>query len=235
MPIFQLMRELPLFPSPENAEPDGLLAVGGDLSEVRLLEAYRQGIFPWYEQGQPILWWSPDPRLVLYPNRFSVSRSLRKVIRKQLFEVRFNSAFKQIIHACADVRLSKGEGTWITQEMKQAYIRLHRMGYAHSTESWLEGELVGGLYGIRIGSVFFGESMFSTRSNASKVALAALVEDSKNSGLEMIDCQMSTEHLMRMGATEIPRSAYLAQLQKLLNPVKKSMKLPTVSVAAMAH
>ena len=213
MPVYQLLPEVSLFPPTEEAEDDGLLAVGGDLTKERLLAAYSKGIFPWYEAGQPILWWSPDPRLVLIPEELKISRSLRKVLHKQQLEIRFDSAFQQVIKACADVRIQQGEGTWIIPEMQQAYTELHQEGFAHSVESWLDGELVGGLYGISLGQCFFGESMFSTRNDSSKVALVALVEFSKQVGIKMIDCQMTTAHLLSLGAREIKRKVFLKNLK----------------------
>ena len=216
MPVYQLIPEVSLFPPTEEAEDDGLLAVGGDLTKERLLAAYSKGIFPWYEVGQPILWWSPDPRLVLTPETLKISRSLRKVLRKQQFEIRFDTAFEKVIKACADVRTEQGEGTWIIPEMQQAYTELHQDGFAHSVESWLDGELVGGLYGISLGQCFFGESMFSTRNDSSKVALVALVEFSREVGIRMIDCQMTTPHLLSLGASEIQRKKFLTNLKILL-------------------
>jgi len=216
MPVYQLLPEVSLFPPTEEAEDDGLLAVGGDLSKERLLAAYSKGIFPWYEVGQPILWWSPDPRLVLTPETLKISRSLRKILRKQQFEIRFDTAFEKVIKACADVRTEQGEGTWIIPEMQQAYTELHQDGFAHSVESWLDGELVGGLYGISLGQCFFGESMFSTRNDSSKVALVALVEFSREVGIRMIDCQMTTPHLLSLGASEIQRKKFLTNLKILL-------------------
>ena len=213
MPVYQLIPEVSLFPPTEEAEGDGLLAVGGDLTKERLLAAYSRGIFPWYEAGQPILWWSPDPRLVLIPEELKISRSLRKVIRKQQFEIRFDAAFQQVIKACADVRTNRGEGTWIIPEIQQAYTELYQDGFAHSVESWLDGELAGGLYGISLGQCFFGESMFSTSNDSSKVALVALVEFSKQVGIKMIDCQMTTSHLLSLGAREIKREVFLQNLK----------------------
>ena len=213
MPVYQLIPEVSLFPPTEEAEGDGLLAVGGDLTKERLLAAYSKGVFPWYEAGQPILWWSPDPRLVLIPEELKISRSLHKALRKQQFEIRFDSAFQQVIKACADVRTQQGEGTWIIPEMQQAYTELHQDGFAHSVESWLDGELAGGLYGISLGQCFFGESMFSTRNDSSKVALVALVEFSKQVGIKMIDCQMTTSHLLSLGAREIKRKVFLQNLK----------------------
>jgi leucyl/phenylalanyl-tRNA--protein transferase len=216
MPVYQLIPEVFLFPPTEEAEDDGLLAVGGDLTKERLLAAYSKGIFPWYEVGQPILWWSPDPRLVLTPETLKISRSLRKILRKQQFEIRFDTAFEKVIKACADVRTEQGEGTWIIPEMQQAYTELHQDGFAHSVESWLDGELVGGLYGISLGQCFFGESMFSTRNDSSKVALVALVEFSREVGIRMIDCQMTTPHLLSLGASEVQRKKFLTNLKILL-------------------
>ena len=213
MPVYQLIPEVLFFPPTEEAEGDGLLAVGGDLTKERLLAAYSKGIFPWYEAGQPILWWSPDPRLVLIPEELKISRSLRKALRKQQFEIRFDLAFQQVIKACADVRTQQGEGTWIISEMQKAYTELHQEGFAHSVESWLDGELAGGLYGISLGQCFFGESMFSTRNDSSKVALVALVEFSKQVGIKMIDCQMTTSHLLSLGAREIKRKVFLQNLK----------------------
>ena len=216
MPVYQLISDIPLFPPTEEAEDDGLLAVGGDLSKERLLTAYRKGIFPWYEVGQPILWWSPNPRLVLFPEELKISRSLRKALRKHEFEIRFDSSFENVIKACADVRIAKGKGTWIIPEMQQAYTELHHEGYAHSVESWLNGELVGGLYGISLGQCFFGESMFSTISDSSKAALVALAEFSKQVGIKIIDCQMTTKHLLSLGAREIDRQSFLRKLNQYL-------------------
>ena len=216
MPVYQLIPEISLFPPIEEAEDDGLLAVGGDLTKERLLGAYRRGIFPWYEVGQPILWWSPDPRLVLFPDELKISRSLRKVLRKEQFEIRFDTAFQEVIKSCADVRTNQGEGTWIIPEMQQAYTELHQEGFAHSVESWLDGKLVGGLYGISMGQCFFGESMFSTTNDSSKVALVALADFSQRVGIKLIDCQMTTPHLLSLGAREIKRAVFLKLLKKHL-------------------
>ena len=216
MPVYQLIPEIPLFPPIEEAEDDGLLAVGGDLTKERLLGAYRRGIFPWYEVGQPILWWSPDPRLVLFPDELKISRSLRKVLRKEQFEIRFDTVFQEVIKSCADIRTKQGEGTWIIPEMQQAYIELHQEGFAHSVESWLDGKLVGGLYGISMGQCFFGESMFSTTNDSSKVALVALADFSQRVGIKLIDCQMTTPHLLSLGAREIKREVFLKMLKKHL-------------------
>jgi leucyl/phenylalanyl-tRNA---protein transferase len=211
MPIFRLTEQL-RFPPPEYADPDGLLAVGGDLSPERLLLAYSMGIFPWYGEETPILWWSPHPRLVLFPDELKVSRSLQRVIRKGVFQVTMDSGFPDVIAECARVRLKNREGTWIVPEMSAAYCRLHALGYAHSVETWQQGELVGGLYGVALGRVFYGESMFTKRSDASKVALVHLVHRLRSWNFEMIDCQMTTPHLLSLGAREVPRAEYLRRL-----------------------
>jgi leucyl/phenylalanyl-tRNA---protein transferase len=211
MSIFRLTKNL-RFPPPEYADPDGLLAIGGDLSPERLLLAYRMGIFPWYADDTPILWWSPDPRLVLYPAEFKVSRSLRRVIVKGTYAVTMDRAFRAVIEQCAALRRQNREGTWIVPEMEQAYCRLHTLGYAHSVECWNEGALAGGLYGVALGRVFFGESMFSRQTDASKVALFHLVNTLRSKGYEMIDCQVTTHHLQSLGAREIPRQEFLKLL-----------------------
>ena len=216
MTVYQLIPDNNLFPPAEEAEADGLLAVGGDLTKKRLLAAYRLGIFPWYEVGQPILWWCPDPRLVLFPEDLKISRSLGKVLRKEEFEIRFDSSFENVIKACANVRTEQGKDTWIIPEMQQAYTELHQEGYAHSVESWRNGKLVGGLYGISLGQCFFGESMFSTVNDSSKVALVALAEFSKQVGIKIIDCQMTTQHLLSLGAQEIDRKSFLRKLNQYL-------------------
>jgi leucyl/phenylalanyl-tRNA--protein transferase len=213
MPVFTLSKRLS-FPPAHLAIKEGLLAVGGDLSVERLLVAYRNGIFPWYSEGEPILWWSPDPRLVLYPAELRISRSLQKTIRRNLFQTTFDSAFDDVVQACAETKRTYGDGTWITDEMKEAYGRLFYRGYAHSVEAWQAGNLVGGLYGVSIGRVFFGESMFSRVSNASKVAFVALVKDLQHRAFVLIDCQVRTDHLIRFGAREIPRKHFLEQVAK---------------------
>jgi leucyl/phenylalanyl-tRNA--protein transferase len=221
MPVFQLHDE-PIFPPPDLAEDSGLLAVGGDLSESRLLLAYSSGIFPWYSGNNPILWWSPDPRLVLFTGETKISRSLRQIIKKNIFKVRMDTAFESVIRSCADIH-QKNEGeTWITDEMIDAYIRLHNAGYAHSVESWFEGKLVGGLYGVALGSAFFGESMFAIKSNASKVAFTALVRQLTEWDFRLIDCQIRTKHLLSLGAREIPRIEFLKILKSCLTgPTRK--------------
>jgi len=202
------------FPPVELAlrDPDGLLAVGGDLSPRRLLNAYRHGIFPWYSEGQPILWWSPDPRLVLFPDRLRVSRSLRKILRKEMFRITLDQAFPEVIRACAAPRAGD-QGTWITPAMQAAYVRLHELGHAHSVEAWLEGKLVGGLYGVAIGRMFFGESMFSRVSAASKVAFVHLVRRLAAWGFGPIDCQVHTDHLARFGAEPVSRARFIDHLE----------------------
>lgn len=215
MPIFYLSNKIS-FPPPHLAQSNGLLAVGGDLSVKRLMLAYRLGIFPWFSDDEPILWWSPDPRLVLYPDEFRISKSLKKIIRKKVFKITLDTAFPQVITACAHSRRLKGEGTWITKEMIDAYCEFHELGYAHSAEAWCDGKLVGGLYGISLGHCFFGESMFTRTSNASKAAFTALVLLLKKRSFEIIDCQVTTEHLMRFGAREIPRKKFLTQLKNAL-------------------
>jgi leucyl/phenylalanyl-tRNA---protein transferase len=201
------------FPPVERAlsEPDGLLAAGGDLSPPRLLEAYRRGIFPWYSRGQPILWWCPDPRAVLIPQHIKVSRSLAKTIRNRGFETKVDHSFREVLRYCGSTELRPG-GTWLSPEMRAAYLRLHKLGYAHSVETWLNDRLVGGLYGIAIGNVFFGESMFSLERDASKVALKRLCDELVARGYHMIDCQMATPHLMSLGAELIPRLDFIQLL-----------------------
>jgi leucyl/phenylalanyl-tRNA--protein transferase len=216
MPIFRLPKDI-IFPDPDFADPDGLLAIGGDLSEARLLEAYRQGIFPWYSGNEPLLWWSPAPRLIIVPEEFHLPKRLARTIRNNTFTVTINTAFSETIHQCGTTRLRSGEGTWITDAMKDAYNKMHRLGYCHSIECWQDGKLVGGLYGLRLGRVFFGESMFSTVSNSSKVALAKLVEICRKQNIAMIDCQMTTRHLLQFGAKEITRTEFRENLNKFIN------------------
>ncbi|MEZ5488238.1 MAG: leucyl/phenylalanyl-tRNA--protein transferase [Steroidobacteraceae bacterium] len=207
------------FPPIERAldDPPGLLAAGGDLSTERLLAAYRRGIFPWYSQGQPVLWWCPDPRTVLIPAEFRRSRSLAQSERNRGYEVRFDTAFTTVIDACAAPRHT-GPGTWITREMRAAYCALHALGHAHSVETWQQEQLVGGLYGVQLGRVFFGESMFSEQRDASKVALSALVRRSLDCGIELIDCQLASRHLASLGSRSLPRAEFVAMLERLANP-----------------
>lgn len=214
MPIFQLSRRL-TFPNPELAE-NGLLAFGGDLSVERLECAYRQGIFPWYSDGEPILWWSPDPRMVIVPQRFQTAKRLMRVLKQQKFRFTLDTAFPEVIRACARIKRRRERGTWITGDMIDAYIRLHEAGYGHSVEAWREGELAGGLYGLSFGACFFGESMFTRVTDASKAALAVLVHQCVRWGIDLIDCQLPNPHLTRLGAFEMPRHAYLSLLQQLV-------------------
>ena len=215
MPV-EIPKRSKIFPDLDEADESGLLAVGGDLSIERLKLAYSKGIFPWYEDGMPILWWSPDPRMVLFPHKMIVSHSLRQSIKKQQFTVTIDQAFEKVINNCSKT-LRKGEsGTWITREMKNAYIRLHKAGYAHSAESWLDGELVGGLYGVSLGKAFFGESMFHHVTNASKVALHHLVEKLCAWDFTIIDSQVYTNHLESLGGEMIPRSQYIHFLESAL-------------------
>lgn len=213
MPVYVLDNSLK-FPPAELAMPEGLLAAGGDLSVPRLLSAYRMGIFPWYNEGDPILWWSPDPRLVLYPGELHISRRLKRTIRKKRFEITFNQAFEQVIRMCAGIRKDRGEETWITVEMVEAYIQLHEEGWCWSTEAWLDGGLAGGLYGVRMGGVFFGESMFSVARDASKVAFAITVSRLEKEGVKIIDCQVPTRHLAGFGARLISRTKFLKEIEK---------------------
>jgi leucyl/phenylalanyl-tRNA---protein transferase len=215
MPIFRLVDEI-IFPSPNYADPSGLLAIGGDLSSERILAAYRSGIFPWFSGDQPILWWSPDPRAVLDLDAFKLSRSLRKTLKKETFKITFDRAFEAVIEACSTVARKSESGTWITAEMQDAYINLHELGYAHSVETWFGEQLAGGLYGVSLGKAFFGESMFHFKTDASKIALAGLVEHLKSWEFHFIDAQMTTEHLISLGATEIPRRLFLKRLKDAL-------------------
>ena len=206
------------FPPVEQATayPNGLLAAGGDLSVARLVEAYRNGIFPWFNEDQPILWWSPDPRMVLFPAELKVSRSLAKTLRNSHFEIRADTAFRDVILSCRMPRRDQ-DGTWITAPMVEAYCELHRTGIAHSVETWLDGDLVGGLYGIALGRTFFGESMFTRTTDASKVALVTLVRQLERWGFRLVDCQMNTAHLASFGAREIPRAEFTRRLQDLIH------------------
>ncbi|WP_035727090.1 leucyl/phenylalanyl-tRNA--protein transferase [Eisenibacter elegans] len=204
------------FPPVELADEDGILALGGDLSQERLLLAYRSGIFPWYSQGDPIIWWSPNPRFVLYPKNLKVSKSMRTILRQGRFRVSFDQAFEQVIGACRHIPRSGQYGTWITDEMLQAYLDLHHQGYAHSVEVWQDEQLVGGLYGVSMGRVFFGESMFSKVSNASKAGFLTLTQKLAQLDFQLIDCQVHTTHLESLGAIHIPRTTFVQQLHHLL-------------------
>jgi len=197
------------------SEPNGLLCAGGDLSPQRIVQAYLRGIFPWYSKGEPILWWSPDPRMVLVPAEFKIARSLQKTLRKGNYRVRLDNDFPAVIHACAKTKRKAQAGTWITAEMQAAYFRLHELGYAHSVETWVDDKLIGGLYGLAIGRMFYGESMFSHASDASKIALAHLARFLDAQGFGLIDCQMNTPHLASLGAREIPRSTFITRLREL--------------------
>lgn len=212
MPIYQLSNEL-IFPNPELSEEDGLLAVGGDLSLERLLLAYSNGIFPWYNKGEPILWWCPKPRFILNPNEIKISKSMKKIIKKGDFKVTFNNDFNGVISNCKSIRENE-EGTWITDEMKEAYINLYNNGYAMSVETYYNDELVGGLYGVIIGKCYFGESMFSKVSNASKIALIELAQKLQELDFEFIDCQVYTPHLESMGAKMVPWNEFKYMIHK---------------------
>jgi leucyl/phenylalanyl-tRNA--protein transferase len=215
MPIYRLADEI-VFPHPERANPEGILAVGGDLRVERLLLAYSLGIFPWYEEGSPILWWSPPRRCIMEPTQFHISRSLQRLLRQGRFAVTFDRAFPQVIRACAATRLEQGQGTWITSEMIDAYCALHEAGFAHSGEAWADGELAGGIYGVSLGRAFFGESMFARVSNASKVAFATLARRLAEWEFTLIDCQITNPHLRRLGSYEISRKEFLHRLAQAL-------------------
>jgi len=208
VPVYRLSHQLS-FPPPEHAEPTGLLAVGADLSPKRLLLAYSSGIFPWYNEGEPILWWSPDPRCVLFPEQLHVSQRLLRTIRQGRFRVTVNRAFRKVVTACARTPRHGHAGTWITAEMLAAYVHLHRLGYAHSLECWADGELAGGIYGVCLGRCFFGESMFHRQTDASKVAFVALVERLRERDFVLLDCQQTTGHLLRFGAQDVTRREFL--------------------------
>lgn len=231
MPIYLLPEDELIFPSPHLANEDGILAVGGDLSPERLLLAYRHGIFPWYNPGEPILWWSPDPRFVLYPSELRISKSMRPYFNQQKFAVTYDQAFPEVMKAC-QVRTAEKErrrraiGSWITRDMLQAYIQLHEMGYAHSVEVWEEDQLVGGLYGLAIGRIFFGESMFTKVSNASKFGFIHLVQKLEADGFALIDCQQETRHLASLGARSIPRKTFLEELGKYIDQDPGTPKKP---------
>lgn len=213
--MISFLTRAPVFPPVEDAlqEPNGLLCAGGDLSPARLLSAYRHGIFPWYSPGEPILWWSPDPRMVLFPASIKISRSLAKTLRHGDHEIRLDTSFPQVMAECAAPRDGQA-GTWISDAMQLAYTRLHELGHAHSVETWRNGELTGGLYGVALGRVFYGESMFSRESNASKIALAHLCRFLQQQGYALIDCQMKTPHLASLGASEIPRTRFIHHINQ---------------------
>jgi len=214
MPIYRLHPHLELFPHPLLTDPSGILAVEGGLTPERLVNAYRHGIFPWYSENEPILWWFPDPRCILRPEYFKVSKSMRSVIRNKGFEVTVNQNFEQVIQTCKDISRPGQNGTWLDDDMLVAYNELHEAGYAHSVEVWLNGKLVGGLYGIALGKIFFGESMFSDASNASKVALIHLVENLRKYDFKLIDCQQDTEHMRSLGATVIPAAEFYKAIRE---------------------
>jgi leucyl/phenylalanyl-tRNA--protein transferase len=207
------------FPPLDTAlqQPNGLLAIGGELTPEKLLEAYRQGIFPWFSADEPILWWSPDPRMVLFPGELKISRSLAKRLKKGDYQVRFDTAFRDVMQACSGAERKRQSGTWIVPQMIEAYCQLHARGYAHSAETWMDGELVGGLYGVTIAGMFYGESMFHRTTDASKIAFVHLVRQLQIHGCGMIDCQMHTHHLARFGAREIPRQEFAERLAKLVD------------------
>ncbi|PIE55635.1 MAG: leucyl/phenylalanyl-tRNA--protein transferase [Desulfobulbus propionicus] len=233
MPVFRLPEEY-IFPRPERAEPDGLLAIGGDLEPARLIAAYRHGIFPWYAEGEPLLWWSPSPRLVLFPEEFHLPRRLARTLRQQRFTITADTAFEEVIASCAASPGRPNQETWITSDMQQAYCRLHILGYAHSLECWEKERLVGGLYGIALDRVFFGESMFTAKNDGSKACLTTLVSHASALNIELIDCQMTTAHLQRFGAREISRRHFQELLHRAITvcaPQKKwhlPQNLPTV-------
>ena len=218
MTVFALEKEI-VFPPVSLADDNGIIAVGGDLSVERLIEAYASGIFPWFSEGDPILWWSPDPRFVLYPGELKISKSMRQVINRNHFEITYDKAFNDVIVACGKIERPLQDGTWITSDMIESYNELHKLGYAHSVEAWSDGELVGGLYGISLGSMFFGESMFSTKSNASKAAFITLIKKLEERGFDLIDCQVYTEHLESLGAREVSRDQFINQIELFIeNP-----------------
>lgn len=223
MPVFRLSETIE-FPPAQFAREDGLLAVGGDLSVERILLAYRMGIFPWFNEDTPYLWWSPDPRLILYPSEIHLSKSLKKLIRQEKYTITMDMAFRDVITQCAFSRTENGTETWISHEMIEAYSRLHDLGFAHSVEAWVDDKLVGGLYGVSLGRGFFGESMFALAPNASKVAFATLSGFLEQNDFDFIDCQITTDHLLRFGAFEIGKHQFLALLEETLQ--KQTLKGP---------
>jgi leucyl/phenylalanyl-tRNA--protein transferase len=216
MPLFLLSDEELSFPPASLAPPEGLLALGGDLSPERLLLAYRHGIFPWYNEDEPILWWSPDPRFVLFPSELKVSKSMRPYFNQGKFTVTYDRCFEEVMHSCGEINRKGQDGTWISPDMIEAYTRLHSQGFAHSVEVWQQGTLVGGLYGIALGKVFFGESMFAHVSNASKFGFISLVRQLESNGFQLIDCQQQTQHLGSLGARPIQRREFLHLLTRLI-------------------
>lgn len=221
MPVYLLPEQKDLFPPPDDAEPDGLIAYGGDLSTKRLLNAYSLGFFPWYGEGQPIMWWHPPERFVLFPDQLHVSKSMRPYFNQNKLDISYNHCFTRVIAQCAEVSRRGQEGTWITEEMMEAYTHLHDLGFAHSVEVWQEGELVGGLYGLVIGKVFFGESMFSKVSNASKFGFISLVRKLQEQDFLMIDCQQETQHLASLGAELITQRVFISFLNQNMREIEK--------------
>lgn len=213
MPVYRLMKQEIMFPPVELAEPDGILAVGGDLSIPRLLEAYRHGIFPWYSEDQPLMWWSPDPRMVLFPKEIHVSRSMRRVLNSGRFEITVDRAFREVMQACALMPRPGQDGTWITKAILESYCELHLLGHAHSVEAWRDGVLVGGLYGVMLGRIFYGESMFSREPNASRAAFIPFVKRLEQLGFPLIDSQVHTSHLESLGGRQIPRGDFLELME----------------------
>ncbi len=216
MPIFQLDEQI-VFPPPELAEPNGLLAVGGDLTPERLIAAYRRGIFPWFSENDPILWWFTSPRLILYPDELRIPKRLNREIKKGSFSITFDCAFSQVIQACADVHRLNDEQTWITDEMINSYIKLHKRGYAHSVECWQNDKLAGGLYGVALDRIFFGESMFTKITNSSKICFVTLIQRLQRHNFRLIDCQMTTGHLLQFGAREISGHTFQQELENSIN------------------
>ncbi len=224
MPIYLLDDTQHIFPNPNNANEEGILAVGGDLDPQRLLLAYENGIFPWFNPEDPIIWWSPNPRMVLYPERVKVSKSMKQILNRNTFEIRYDTAFKEVMSNCQKVIRNNYEeaGSWITKDLIESYTKLHEMGYAHSVEAWQDNQLVGGLYGVSLGNCFFGESMFSKASNASKACFITLARELEKKNFSMIDCQVYTEHLESLGAEKVERTVFLEQLgEGLLKPTLK--------------
>jgi leucyl/phenylalanyl-tRNA---protein transferase len=230
MPIYSLPKE-PIFPPVSHAEEDGMLAVGGDLSPERLLNAYAHGIFPWYNEGEsPILWWSPDPRMVLFPAELKVSKSMQTLMRRNAFQVTFDREFALVIGACSQAPRPGQDGTWLGKDMQKAYLKLHDLGFAHSVEVWNAGRLVGGLYGLALGRIFCGESMFAFESNASKFGFITAVQKLEQLGFELVDCQVYTEHLESLGAREIPRNDFIQRLSIALE--KETIRGPWTELLA---